>query len=342
MISKADVRKDMNDVLELWENNCSGIPKEKYEWMYKNNPSGPASCWLIKQDEKVIGSTALFPRRLFINGQPVTGGIGGDLFVKKEQRGLGLALSMQKEVISSYAREGFDILYGFPNNKSEGLLRKQGYFVLGNVISLTKPLKSYPFLKKSNLPVIPEVLSKPLDFTMRILSKERYYARPKNISPEVLSRFDSRFDILWEKALSQFTIIGERTSSYLTWRYMLFSIESYSIFTIKHISTNEILGYIVFSIAQNKVNIMDILYVDVSTLDILLPEFFLFLRNKDVESISIKLVGNTGLISKLQRYRFFIRDDKDKCLGFFLQDSPYSKYFTDINNWYLVPGDNDA
>lgn len=343
MITKADLKKDKNDILELWESNFSGIPSEKYEWMYEKNPLGPASCWLTKKDGKVIGSTAQFPRCFFIKGQAVTGGTGGDLFVKKEYRGLGLALSMQKEVISNYVKEGFDILYGIPNNKSEGLLRKEGHLVLGNIISLTKPLKSQPYLKKNlNLPVIPEILSKPVDFTMKILSKESFYARAKNISPEVLSRFDSRFDTLWERALPQFTIIGERTSSYLTWRYTLSPFESYSIFIIKQISTNEILGYIVFSIVQNNVKIADILFIDISTLDILLPEFILFLRKKVVDSISVNLVGSNDLVSKLKRYGFYNRDSTGKYLVLFPPDSPFSKYFTDINNWYLVPGDTDA
>lgn len=341
MISKADLKKDKKDIIRLWERNFPDVPEKRYEWIYENNPAGAPSCWIAKKDGEVVGSTVLFPRRLFIKGQAVTGGIAGDFSVNKEVRGFGPALSLQREALSNYLKDGFDILYGLPNKHSEGVVKRSGYSVLGDIISLTRPLRSQYFLKDKLPLTIAKIVSKPLDMAMKIFSRENLYIRSKEHSTEVLTSFDSRFDTLWEKSLPYFTIIGDRSSFYLNWRFARSPHNNYSVFIIKQTKTDDILGYIIFVSTDNRVSIADILYPDGGTIDILLSEFLLFLRRKGIDSASISLAGCDDLVKKLLRYGFSIRGREGKLLVLFPQDSPYSQCITEINNWHLMSGDND-
>ncbi len=342
MISKADLKRDKEDIIRLWERNFSNVPRERFDWIYENNPAGVPSCWLVKKEGQVVGSIALFPRRLYINGQAVTAGIAGDLSVIRAFRLLGPAMSLLNEVSSSYIKEGFDLIYTLPNEKSVNIAKRSGYSVIGDILSLTRPLKSQYYLrKKIHYPIISKLLQKPVDFAMRIFAKENFFKHHKESSCEVLTSFDSRFDTLWEKALPNFAIIGERTSSYLNWRFVNSPHESYSIFIIKQVSNHDILGYIVFNTVKNRVKIADILSIDSNTLDILLSEFILYSRRENIDSISIRLGGCSDMLRKLQSHGFSIRGNEGKLLGLFPPDSPFSKYFTDIKNWYLMDGDND-
>lgn len=342
MISKADLKKDKKDIIELWERNFPGIPKARYEWLYEGNPAGPAICWIAKKDGEATGSAALFPRRLFVNGQAITGGIAGDFSVIKGFRGFGPALSLQREAVSNYVREGFDILFGFPNKYSEGILIRAGYTAVGDILSLTRPLKSQYYLKKNfNLPIIAKIVSKPIDMVMRMLARENFYTKPKDYACEPLTHFDSRFDILWEKVAPQFTIIGERSCSYLNWRFSRSPHREYSIFVIKHAKTHEIFGYIIFYFVQNKAKIADLLSLNDYTLNALLSEFLLLLRRKCIDSVSINLAGCKNLVGKLQKYGFYIRDNSGKFILRYPPGSSFSEDIKEINNWYFMAGDND-
>lgn len=341
MIIKADITKDKKEITDLWEKNFQDVPEKRYEWIYENNPAGAPSCWIAKKDGEVVGSTALFPRRLFIKGQAVTGGIAGDFSVNKEVRGFGPALSLQRETLSNYLKDGFDILYGLPNKRSEGVLKRSGYSVIGDIMSLTRPLRSQYFLKK-NLPLsIAGIASKPLDLAMKIFARENFNVGYKEHSTEVLTSFDSRFDRLWKKSLPNFTIIGERSSSYLNWRFAQSPHNKYSVFIIKLAKADDILGYVIFSTTDKRVNIADILYQDGETVDILLSKFLLLLRRKGIDSVSISLAGCHDLVKKLLQYGFSVRGREGKLLALFPKDSPYSHCITEIKNWHLMAGDND-
>ena len=342
MISKADLIKDKGAIIGLWDENFPGLPKKRYEWIYENNPAGIPSCWLARKNESVIGSATVFPRRLFINGQSVAGGITGDFSVVKKFRLLGPAVALQKEIISNYIKEGFDLIYTLPNEKSVTVATRSGYSVIGDVVSLTRPLRSQSYLKERiHFPIIPELLQKPIDLAITTFTKENFFKEHKECTFEVLSQFDSRFDTLWKKILHNFIIIGERTSSYLNWRFVKSPHESYSIFIIKQVSNQEILGYIVFNTVNNRVKIADILSIDDKTLDILLSEFILFSRREDIDSISIRIAGGIDMTRKLHGYGFSVRDTEGKLLGLFPQDSLFSREVRDINNWYIMAGDND-
>jgi hypothetical protein len=341
MILKANIKTNKKEIINLWNNNFQDVPVKRYEWIYENNQAGEASCWLAEKNGEIVGSTALFPRRLFIKGQVVTGGIAGDFSVKREHRDFGTALSLQREALLNYLKDGFDFLYGFPNKHSEGVLKRSGYSILGDIISLTRLLRSQYFLKKSLALPITRIVSKPVDIAMKIFAKENLYIRSKEHSTEVLTSFDSRFDRFWEKALPNFTIIGERSSSYLNWRFASSPHNNYSVFITKQTKTDDILGYIIFSTTQNRVDIKDMLYLDANTIDILLSEFLLFLRRKGFDAASISLAGCDDLVKKMRRYGFSIRGRERKLLVHFLPDSCYSQYFEEIKNWYLMAGDND-
>lgn len=342
MIYKANFKKDKKDIIKLWERNFSGVLAERFNWIYENNPAGVPSCWLAIKDGQLVGSTAIFPRLLYINGEVVTAGIAGDFSVIKEHRGFGPALSLQREAVSNYISEGFRILYSLPNKDSGGILKRVGYSDIGDIIRLTRPLKSQNYLEnKINIPVIAKMLSKPIDMAMRKFVRGNFHMRYKDYTWELLTSFDYRFDILWDKAAPQFTVIGERTCSYLNWRFINSPHESYLIFVIKQTMTDEIHGYITFSIARNRAIIFDLLSLNIHILDALLSEFILLLQRECLDAVSINLAGCTDLVKKLQRYGFFIRDREDKLVALFPPDSPFAQYISEIKNWYFLVGDND-
>ncbi len=344
-ILKADLERDKGDILNFWKKNFSTWPQEKYPWFYENIPCGPSECWIVKETEKdtVIGSTAVFPRRFYVKGKYMLGGITGDFAMDKNYRTLGPALKLQKATISASNGNKYDFLYGYPNKLSEPVQRRAGFKIVGSTYRMVKILRSNNYVRRYiNVPMITKLFSKPVDLILKFKSKETYYKNRGEFSAEVLSDFDKRFDDLWEKASATYKVVGERTSEFLNWRFSKCPYKEYNVFVLTQKGTGELFGYIVFYITKNNVNIADLFVLDMNGyVDVLLSEFFLYQRKKGYETVSMIYLGNEDFVRKLQEYDFSIRDIDRKIIAFINHDSPFSSYLLEKKNWFLTEGDND-
>jgi hypothetical protein len=212
-----------------------------------------------------------------------------------------------------------------------------------DVWRMTKPLKSHYYLKKHfDVPGISMIVSRTIDFAAKRFSKETRYKRHDGFTSEILSSFDGRVDKLWQKVLIQFAIIGERSSTYLNWRYFRSPHFEHSVFALSGKGNGDILGYIVFHVVENSTNIDDMLCLDMNeTLDFLVSEFLLFQREQGVDSVSISYGGTQLLVKKLQEFGFSIRDTEGKFVVDVPSDSPLLSCLLEKENWYFMPGDND-
>jgi hypothetical protein len=346
-ITPADLDRDKQEILALWKRNFPNIPEERYDWIYKNNPAGPALCYVARDSRgKVIGSASIFPRRFFINNSvcetTILGGIAGDFIIDKEHRGFGPAFSLQKMLISEAKEKKFDILYGFPNAQSKLLLKRVGYKDLGNLIRLTKPLRSEYFLKRYlNIPKVTGELSKPVDIFLKIFSKEEYYKSPPEFNFEILQTVDKRFDDLWENGRSQFFTIGERNCSYIEWRFIKSPLTNHKIFVLKNQFNDKIFGYLIFHTSKNKTLIDDLFFKEKNKIiDSMFSKFLIFQKKEGIDSVSVNIIGLPFLIKKIKQYGFSERDRENDLIIYDLN----GKYLNNLNNkkeWYFSFGDND-
>ena len=344
-IFKINLEKNKNNVINFWKSNFPSWPENKFTWFYQNNPYGPASCWIIMDTKTstVVGSTAIFPRKVFVNGKLLLGGITGDFGVDRRYRIVGPALKLQKAGISESSKNNFAFLYGYPNEKSEPIQRRAGFNKIGSTSRMVKILRSEDYLTTHlTVPFIAKLFSKPVDLILKLLSTESSYKTSRHVAFDVLTSFDKRFDELWEKASTQYIVTGERTSEFLNWRFTQCPYKRYNIFAMTRKQTGEILGYIVYYFVRKNVNIADLLVVDMNKhIDALLSEFILFQRKKSTETISVIFFGNEILMNKLKRYQFSVRSDVRNIVVYSPTNAPFSSYLLDINSWYLMEGDND-
>lgn len=344
-ILKADIKNNKRDIISLWKRNFPDLPEERYKWIYEDNPAGRASCWLLKETEqnKIVGATALFPRRVFVHGKQMIAGIAGDFVIDREHRTLGPALLLLKAILSiSNGKETpFNFLYGFPNKISEPVLLKAGYKILGEIHSLTKPLRSHYYLKKhANIPFITRGLSFFVDFGLKIFSKKNF--RNNDFEVDILTSFDHRFDIFWASVSNQFAMIGERTSSYLNWRFIKSPHKNYHAFAQIQKKDRAISGYIVYNITDNKAYIADLLFLNLNEVfDSLLLEFLLYQRSRGIDAVSINFMGSHALMEELRKYGFSIRESGNKVVIYPMSNSYINTNIFDKRNWYLTSGDND-
>ena len=340
-VTRTDLGKEKNDIVLLWGRNFPDLPQERYDWIYQKNPCGKALSWAAREtgSGSLIGSASLFPRKMNLNGKTVTVGIAGDFAVNQEHRGSNVAIKLQRAVAASMTENDFGLIYGISNRKSEPVQRRVGYVSLGKMDRWAKPLKTAKYFKASPFH---ELVSRPLDFIMKNLSKETRCRTAEGYTVQNLDSFDQRFDQLWKRASRQFKIVGERSRDYLNWRYGESPHRRYHIFSLIREDNQELCGYVVYYLQNDAGFIVDISFLDFgSGLDGLLSEFILYLRGLNVESISILLFGCRPLAEKLRSFGFVLRGEESRILVYLDKNSPHAEFVLNTENWFLLEGDRD-
>ena len=341
-VIEADIQRNEDDILRILKENLTGPSQKRYEWNYKQCPYGFAHCWLVRHEESgsFIGTAALFPRMIFVNGEPVLTAIAGDFAVDKQHRNLRPALALQKEIIHDTR---FKFVYSIPNEQSKGILLRIGFKKIGSYVRFIKPLKSeyksqqylYSFLRYN-------ILARAADIVIKGFAQESRYKTTVPYSIEIPEYFDDRFTLFWKNLSKQSIIIGEKTPDFLNWRYGQSPEQNYEIFCLLD-GHKEIMGYCVYFIEKNMCHIMDMVYKpSTEVLSLLLAEFSRFMRMKGAGSISVYYMGGSLLEEKLQEFNFVPIMEEMNDVILYCPDPADNPGLFKKENWHFFAGDNDV
>ena len=342
--SKPDECRD--EILNLRKENFPEWEAKKYDWYYRDNPYGPALCWVARggTDDSVVGSTAVFPRRVSVGDNSLIGGITGDFGVSKKHRVLGPAVMLQKAGIAAYNEKSIDFLYGYPNKGAELIQKRVGYKIIGHPVRLVRMLASRKYIDgKIKSGIMSSITSSVVDVGLKVFSRENLYRRDKDLQVDDSDSFDNRFNDLWSKASNQYPVLGERTADFLNWRFSKCPFRDYKVFILSRKSSNQILGYIVYYISGGRLYITDFLTEnDDSVISIILPEFLRFNKSRKLEAISFFYFGNDKITQCFKRFGFFERLDSTCIAVYAPDDMEYSSILNERGNWYFTEADNDT
>lgn len=343
-IIKADIDHDKENILSILQRNVDIASSQRYDWNYKQCPYGNALCWLAKFEstDSFVGSTSLFPRKLLINKKPTFAAIAGDFAIDKNHRGYGPAFKLHREILSKFNDFGYNFIYGLPNVSSRTFFLRIGYKEIGKYKRYIKLLKTV-IVPKEYLPkyLRSNILLKIFDFFNNIVSKDKRVKNKFGYSIEMPNIFDERFDMLWEKASKQFNIIGERSSRFLNWRYKQSSTYDYKLFCILD-DKKELAGYLVYYVKDKICHVVDMLFLPSNNLiNLLLANFILHIRAKEIGAIVIRYMGNNVIENKLKEFNFFLTKNDDAIVVLYAANLPFESYLLNETNWYFFTGDSD-
>jgi len=344
-IAEANVELDKKDILPILERNLEVASSQRYDWNYENCPNGNARCWLAKceQSNSAVGSAALFPRKLFINGEPTYAAIAGDFAIDERHRAYGPALKLQREIQSRVNDIGISFIYGVPNDRARTFFLRIGYKEIGKFKRHVKLIKTEKVPNEYLPPILQHrIVSKAVDPVISITSKERLYKKNDKYAVEMPEYFDDRFDTFWQETSKQFTIIGERTTQFLNWRFKQPSGQRYDIFCI--VDENKgLAGYIVYCMKENICYVVDMLFKSSEeAITSLLTEFTRHIKTKEVGAIVIRYLGNRLLEKKLKEFNFFMTKKEDANVVIYSPSISSESHLLDEKNWHFFIGDSDV
>ena len=327
------------EILKLWERNhpdLAPILPKRFTWIYENNPYRTPKTWLLRYNRtgELVGAASLIPRRMYVDGEPAKGGIAADLVLDKKHRTLGPAIMLERAVVEECEKGEVDLIYGFSPPAASAPQLKAGFRSIGKLVRMVRPLRTKPIIEKQ-LGKIPAAIFSPFfDVGLKIFDFFRGLTeRTENLSVEFLSCFDERFDDLWGRILKRGRVIGERTASYLNWRYCESPYGPYKI--LAFLGKNKCLrGYLVYSEDKYTAFVRDTYLV--SSFHVLPRRVIPTLKAAGISSVSLSLLRYEHDMIR-DEILFFKRENDFSVLAYIPQ-----KFLARNLKWYLFPGDKDT
>ncbi len=339
-IVPADLRSDRADVLALWARNLPGASHDRFVWLYEQEPTASARCWVLRDSSgAVVGSTAVAGRVVRLGSAVVRAGQAVDLAVDREHRSLGPAVKLQRALVSSLSEAGLAFAYAFPNRQSEPILARAGYVAVGAMERWTRPLSGSHVLRgRVRDGSLARMASWGLTVALRLGARESWRPRPTGGVDEPV-RFDDRFDELWIRAAPQFGLVGERTSRYLSWRFGQSPDRAYRAFTLAS-SDGRLRGYVVYREADGIVRIADLL-ADRQDWGLLIAGFLRAMRDRGVSAVSMAAF-DAGRVRSLLTYFGFRRRTRDTSVLVSRPTGAAVRDWPDPATWHLTEADRDV
>ena len=320
---------------------------DDWVWLFKDNPAGEALIGLARDGEVIAGQYTVVPVKMRIDGQIALCSQSLDTMTNPDYRGLGIFTALAEDVYKNAESDGQSFVYGFPNKASyPGFIKKLDWFDVCNIPYMIKILnfdKTVDSMKKNR---VTKALYKTIGkLDSRTIHQVKKYPMINSLNIEQIRSFGTDHDSFWHKEMGNYTIIVDRDSDYLNWRYRTVNEKSYVIYSAS--IKKECKGYIVLRIRDEKGiatgYIVD-LFVERGRTDIfqaLLTRSIDYFNLTNVDRIKCwmprhhegsQILTKNGFIYRPIEYKLGVRILNRKLSRELIQND---------KNWYFTIGDSD-
>lgn len=319
----ADLRADRSVIVSLWASNLGHAERrqDKFDWFYLRNPAGLPHVLLAHSpapDGPAVGVIGLAGREMQFDGQALRAGLLADFGVLAEHRTLYPALLLQTALRDRFLPQ-FGLIYGFPNAKSEPVVRRLGYTPAGAMVRYVRVLRSASYLPARLPHALRLALGQTADWWRHAWRRRRYAHDFSGVFAQWLDQPDARFDALWAAQRERDGLIGVRDQRYLAWRFEHKPWKTFRFLALSR-RTGGLLAYAVTEIAGGVLHVRDLLWHPQApeAIDLLFDTLFRDARSDGRSSVSFEFLGcpplqhavhRLGMVARGQRPVMYLPGD---------------------------------
>jgi hypothetical protein len=331
---------------EMSDERIASVIPDRMRWLYEEAPDGPTITVLgIHQESgEVVGCGSFFHRPTWVDGRRVRAGVLCEFAVTRAHRIGGAAIAIQRALAEAGRAGGLELLYGYPNAKSIAVFKRIGYQVVGETSTWVKPLRAaYKLRERLRWRWAAAAAAMPVDVALCALDQPRAVRGRLRFRHEVVPAPDRRVDALWEQARARYGVVGEKTASYLDWRYRRFTTRDHHIFGIFPRGQDRLEAYAIYTVEDGKAFLRDLFaeHLDASA-EALLMALADHLRWQGVDSMSLCYLGSPSFGERLQKLGFLLRPAKRSLI---LHPEgvaePLRARVFDLESWFMLDGELD-
>jgi GNAT superfamily N-acetyltransferase len=335
-------------------------PPEYFRWKYVENPEKRAVVSLAFKDEAVVGEICSVGTSVKVGEHDVPGGHIVDIAIGENNRSGGtffrLERTLRKEDYKTSLME-----FAFSIKTTHKLAtRLLGFEGASPIYRMVKILDAAPYVEaKIGFRPLARALTAICNAGLRVLDQFRGQRGHPGVIIEEVTRFDERFDELWQRGRLQYEIMIARTSAYLNWRFADHPTVAYT--TYAAVSEGAVKGYVVLSIRRKGEASGTIVDIEVDTDRGFVADIFVEPGpdHEGVTSALIKKAADHSRSKGADTVACWVLEHMDLCdslkaLGFFRRETPHdlivragddekitNEYLSDPTRWYIARGDSD-
>lgn len=334
----ASLLADQACLIEFLRKNLTPLScVARFEWLYQNNPAGPAMVWLLRdtKSHKLAGVGAAFPRTLRFQGQVYRCLVLGDFCLNQDYRSLGPAVLLQRACLSPVDSGNFSLCYDFPSQSMMAIYKRLRIEPLGGFVRFAKPLRADRQVKALLGETVwsrrvSAVVNKAMEWTGGKASQDF----------EVLvdrSSFGEEFRALAHR--EEHLISGERTPEFLNWRFRDNPLCKYETVTLRQ--RGKLQGFAVFSEEDSRIELADVGWIGgFEVADTLLCVLEEVGRQRQADALNAHALEGSALGKCFVRAGFAARESCPVVIHASRESSDGN--LVSSTNWFLTSADRDS
>jgi Acetyltransferase (GNAT) domain len=211
----------------------------RWDWQHRRNPynrSGEPGIWVAREGPTVVGQYPTLPVRISLKGLEVDGAWGTGALVAPERDSQGLDEALAR----AWDRNSGAVMTLGPAGQSRRMLDSLHWPSAHVLPCVVKPLTR----RAVRLPHWPTSINRLVSAVTLPVIAVVARSRPLRAECEPIRRFDSSFNLLWERLAPKFDLAVRRDAPYLNWRYVEPPHVRYTVVALKRLG--ELHGYAVY------------------------------------------------------------------------------------------------
>jgi len=331
---------------------------EYWQWEFIENSAGPACMCVADDHGAIVGYYAAIPTKVKVASVVETGSIVVDVMSHPEYRFQGMFTALGKRSLAEAAASGIKFAYGFPVRPDvmPGHL-KVGWKHAFDIPVLVRPLRAGRIVgrvvKPPVLAGLAGLLGSAAQLGYETVARPVMRALYKTPTPTArvvlrdLDTFDERFDDLWSRASTRFSVGVVRDREYLQWRYAHHPYHRYRVTAAEQ--DGQLVGYSVAREADLMgfpSGVLVDLLVDPRTPAaghaLVRSVTARFAENPHIELVASMMSRASPYFGLLQHHGYIRTPKVFWFIVHINRDDLDAQAVLDAGNWYLTWGDTDV
>jgi hypothetical protein len=307
-VRPADIGEDEQLIIDfLRENHSADSNPQRFNWLYRNGPAGPARVWIASESQtgSTVGMASAFPRRVCLNDREADGWILGDFCVTNRYRSLGPAMQLQRACLEYFDSLPDSVYVDFPSAAMTAVYRRLGIEPDQQIVRLARPLRADGKIGSMiGQRHVARVLSSAVNAGLRLRDGQRQ-PRPGSAIAVLEGFCGSEFTRLAQAVGSTMGLCLQRSAEYLNWRYRAHPYRTYEIVTLR--TDNSLAGYAVVRSEGRHLSLVDLFGEGEFLLD-LLAGVIEIARDLNLDTVTVGLIGSHPWIKIFRDAGFHCRE----------------------------------
>lgn len=312
IVEAASILMNAPAILALWQNGLMDLAGERAEQKllqgYVNNPAGSGVCVQLRttESDELLGVQCLLARDYFVGERHLRVAAMADYVVSDRHRTLGPALKLMKRTIEE-GRHQFDLVVGFPNEKSLAVSTRAGLREAGRLMRYGKLLHSRYLLQRKLPSLAAKLLSAPVDLAIAAWDFARPLRWSSGLTWQVTTTSDPALDAIWQ-ARPDDLMLAQRSAAALNWRFAA-GPQAVQVWVARD-RRHRPVGYVLWGVEDGTVAVRDFFCVEPQQhLSALLASFCWHIRRSNATSVSIEFLGAQWIHAAIVDAGFIVKAD---------------------------------